>query len=304
MNLLKKFKVGLSRTRELTIGKLSNLLLKKDLDEDTIEELEEALLEADLGVDTVDELVEKLQQDWKNRNKKEDVSPKELLKSTLKSILDKAETQQVNRFSAKPWVIVLVGVNGSGKTTTAGKLAHKFKQMGKTTAIAAADTFRVAAIEQVGIWVKIGGARLISQKSGSDPAAVAFDALKSVYSKGEDVLIIDTAGRLQGSHNLMQELSKIVRVLKKLDNSAPHEVLLVIDSTTGQNGLSQAHGFKESANVSGLVITKLDGTSKGGIVIPVVRDLNLPVEYIGLGEKSDDLMNFEMETYIDALFER
>ena len=303
MNLLKRFRAGLARTRENTIGRITEIFRSGRIDEEVLEELEDALLEADVGVDTVDELIEKIRGTYKNNQGSEKQNPVEILKTDLIRFLNNHSPDSANRFSAKPWVILLVGVNGSGKTTTAGKLALYFGLQGKRTVIAAADTFRAAAVEQVEEWAKRGNARLVKQKTGADPASVAFDAYHSAKARGEDILIVDTAGRLQVKQNLMQELGKIYRVLKKQDPSAPHETLLVLDATTGQNGLSQAEGFTSIAGGTGLIITKLDGTARGGIVVPIRRRLNLPVEFIGLGEGVDDLQPFDAETFVNAIMD-
>lgn len=301
MGLFEKLKNGLARTRELTVGKLSEFLSGKKVDEDMLEELEEALLEADVGVNSVDQLIETIRAQVKLDKSCTSVQIGDLLRSELSTMMMGPESMGSARLTKKPWVIILVGVNGSGKTTTAGKLAQMFSMSGKTTAIAAADTFRAAAIEQVEVWAKRSGARLIKQATGADPAAVTFDAYQSVLARKEDVLIVDTAGRLQDKHNLMQELGKITNVLKRFDVNLPHEVLLILDAITGQNGLSQAHGFTRTAGVTGIVVTKLDGSAKGGVIIPILRDLQLPIEFIGLGEGVNDLYPFEAKAYADAL---
>jgi len=303
MNLLKRFKTGLARTRAGTIGRISDLLRPGKINEDILEELEEILLEADVGVDTVEEMINNLREHQSGRSSEEKLSPVEVLKSDLIARLESNDQVRTQRFSRKPWVILLVGVNGSGKTTTAGKLAHYFGLQGRKSVIAASDTFRAAAVEQVEEWAKRGGARLVKQTHGADPAAVSFDAYQSAKARGEDILIIDTAGRLQAKHNLMEELAKISRVLKKQEPTAPHEVILVMDATTGQNGLSQARGFTSAAGGTGLIVTKLDGTARGGVVIPIRQELGLPVEFIGLGEGLDDLQPFDAGTYVEAILE-
>jgi len=301
MGLFEKLKTGLARTRELTVVRLNDFFSGKKIDEDLLEELEEALLEADVGVDSVDQLIDTVREHVKQEKSRGSNQIGDILRSELSEMMIGPESKASNRLTRKPWVIILVGVNGSGKTTTAGKLAHKFSLEGKTTAIAAADTFRAAAIEQVEIWAKRSGARIIKQATGADPAAVTFDAYQSVLAHKEDVLIVDTAGRLQDKHNLMQELRKITNVLKRFDETLPHEVLLIIDAITGQNGLSQAHGFTRSAGVSGLVVTKLDGSAKGGIIIPILSQLKLPIEFIGIGESVNDMYPFDAKAYADAL---
>ncbi|MDP8240734.1 MAG: signal recognition particle-docking protein FtsY [Candidatus Hatepunaea meridiana] len=313
MNLLTRFKDGLQRTRTQTFSKIGAIFKSGKLDEDSIEELEDALLEADIGVSIVDDLIEKLKDEFANRKKDKNLSPAEILKSHLITILNNRHhtgtescqvlTPNTTRFSHKPWVILLVGVNGSGKTTTAGKLAYYYGLQGKKSVIAACDTFRAAAVEQIEVWAQRGGARLVKQKSGADPASVAYDAYKSTQARSEDLLIVDTAGRLQSKRNLMEELGKVARVLRKHDPTAPHEVLLVIDATTGQNGLSQARGFTSVAGGTGLIITKLDGTARGGVVVPIQSELGLPVEFIGLGEGVDDLHPFDAKVFVNAIFE-
>lgn len=301
MGLFEKFRNGLKRTREATVGSIAVLLRKNRIDEETLEELEEALLVADVGVATVEQLIEKLRQT--KVDDKEKSALIDLVKAELNGILrDNGYVPGVVTAN-KPEVILLVGVNGSGKTTTAGKLAYQFRQQGKKTVIAAADTFRAAAIDQLETWAERSGSRIVKTIPGADPASVTFDAYKSAIARDEDVLIVDTAGRLQAHRNLMEELGKIKRVVSRINPSAPHEVLLVIDSTTGQNGLSQARSFTEAAGVTGLVVTKLDGSARGGIVIPIRQELGLPIRYIGLGEAIDDLQPFDSELYVNALLD-
>ncbi len=303
MGLFDKLRSGLARTRELTVQKIAAVFGRGKIDESTLEELEEILLQADVGVKVTTELIEKLRDRKQYSDANNEVDPQEMLLESLRQTLVGSEVRNIERFSAKPWVILMVGVNGSGKTTTAGKLAYYFSTQGKRTVIAAADTFRAAAVEQLEEWARRSGARFIRQNDGADPAAVAFDAYQSAIARGDDVLIVDTAGRLQAKKNLMDELSKVRKVLNKFDETAPHEVLLVLDATTGQNGLSQARGFDSSAGVTGLVVTKLDGTARGGIIIPIRKELGIPVEFIGLGESIDDLQPFESKSYLNALFE-
>jgi len=302
MGLLDKFKEGLARTRAATIDKISSLFSSGKIDSATLEELEETLLQSDLGVETTDRLIAVLKKNSVKLRSEEGLTGKDLLKRELVDILQAGGTGAV-RFNNKPYVIMLVGVNGSGKTTTAGKLAYYFHLQGKRTVIAAADTFRAAAIEQMEIWAERGKARIVKSAFGADPGAVVFDAMQSAKSKGDDILIIDTAGRLQTKQSLMDELTKINRVLSRIDPTAPHEVLLVIDATTGQNGLSQARGFTSAVGVNGLIVTKLDGTARGGIVVPIHQELGLPIEFIGLGEGLNDLQPFSADLYVTALLE-
>lgn len=303
MNLFERFRTGMSRTREQTVGRIAEIFKRGKLTEEALEKLEEALLEADIGVDTVDELLVRLRVDLKDGPKSDNSEPVERLKNDLVALFSRGHQLHVGRFTQKPWVILLVGVNGSGKTTTAGKLAYFFGLQGKRSVIAAADTFRAAAVEQVEEWAERGNARLVKQQTGGDPAAVTFDAYQSTVARSEDVLIVDTAGRLQSKRNLMEELGKISRVLKRHDPTAPHEILIVIDATTGQNGLSQARGFTAASGGTGLVITKLDGTARGGVIVPIHRELGLPVEFVGLGENIDDLQPFAAPVFVNAIFD-
>ncbi|MBM3328301.1 MAG: signal recognition particle-docking protein FtsY [Calditrichaeota bacterium] len=298
MSLFNRIRAGLMRTREAATERLSVLFRRNQWDPDALEEVEELLLTADLGVAATDRLMEILRQAGRDVSSRLG-DPAARVKEALAEILNGLPPSP--KVDAKPYVILLVGVNGTGKTTTAGKLAHHFAQQGLRCAIAAADTFRAAAIEQLEVWAKRGGARLISQAPGADPAAVAFDAYSSCRAQGDDVLIVDTAGRLQARQNLMDELAKIRRVLGRLDPSSPHETLLVLDATTGQNGLSQARGFLASAGATGLIVTKLDGTARGGIVVPIRQELGLPITYLGLGEGISDLQLFDAKVYVDAL---
>ncbi|HHE46287.1 MAG TPA: signal recognition particle-docking protein FtsY [Bacteroidetes bacterium] len=303
MNLLQRFKTGLDRTRSHTVARIARIFKGGAIGESVLDEVEEALLEADVGVESTEMLIDNMRRYLTGSDARKKGNPVELLKADLVGIFDDTSRNGSRRFSCKPWVILLVGVNGSGKTTTAGKLSHHFRLQGKSTVIAAADTFRAAAVEQIEEWARRGGARLVKQQTGADPAAVAFDAYQSARSRGEDLLIVDTAGRLQAKRNLMEELAKISRVLKQQDPSAPHEVILVLDATTGQNGISQALGFTEAAGGTGIIVTKLDGTARGGVVIPIHKELGLPVEFIGLGEGLDDLQPFDAGLFVDAMLE-
>ncbi len=292
MDLFKKLKSGLKKTRESFFGRITSILKSKKLDEETLEELEELLIAADVGVEVVEEILEDLR-----REKPED--PLKYVKEKLLEILSLDPT--LNLPSTPPAVISTVGVNGSGKTTTCAKLAKIFIDEGKQVVLAASDTFRAAAIEQLKHWGDRVGATVIAHQEGADPAAVAFDAVRHAKARGKDVVIVDTAGRLHNKKNLMEELRKIHRVVAREVEGAPHEVLLVLDATTGQNGLVQAKVFKEIVNVSGIVITKLDGTAKGGIVVAIAKELGLPIKFIGIGEKEDDLREFNAEDFVNAL---
>ncbi|UOF89229.1 signal recognition particle-docking protein FtsY [Fodinisporobacter ferrooxydans] len=302
MGLFDKFKEGLTKTRTAFVEKVGSLMTgRKKIDDEFFEELEEVLITADVGVNTALELIEELR-DTVKRQKIEDAST---LQPVLKEKLAERMRQEVTglAFHAQGLtVIMVVGVNGVGKTTTIGKLAHRLKSQGKKVLLAAGDTFRAGAIEQLQIWGDRVGVDVIKHQSGSDPAAVIYDAIQAALARKADVLICDTAGRLQNKTNLMDELNKMYRVIKREMPEGPHEVLLVLDATTGQNALSQAKLFGETAGVTGLVLTKLDGTAKGGIVVAIRQELNLPVKFVGLGEKMDDLQEFDPESFIDALF--
>ncbi len=297
MNLINALKKGLSRTREsLNIG---GLLRRKDrLDEEFIEELEEILYQGDLGVEVTEGLIQSLRSHL-GGNGDESIARNILQQEMVKLFVQPAREEIV----VKPEVILLVGVNGCGKTTTAGKLAHRYVRRGKRVVLAAADTFRAAAIEQLEKWGERSGARVVRQVQGADSASVAFDAVKSACAKGEDVVIVDTAGRLHSKTNLMEELAKINRVLKKIDDGAPHQSLLVLDAVIGQNSIAQAKVFKEKVGITGLIITKLDGTAKGGAAFAVSRQFGLPIEYIGVGEGVEDLLEFDAEVFVAGLLE-
>ncbi len=294
---------GLTKTRTGLVDGITRTIGKRTrFDQDTLDELEELLILSDVGVETAEHLIEELEM----RSQKKEIETTEdvlnLLKSHLVSIFDDADAEPSNiNTDGKPKVISVVGVNGTGKTTTIGKLAHRFQQEGSSVILAAADTFRAAAIDQLEIWASRAGVDLIRNIQGSDPAAVAFDALKAAKSRQKDILIIDTAGRLHTKSNLMQELNKIHRILEREHPGAPHEVLLVIDATTGQNGLIQARQFARDAGVTGIALTKLDGTAKGGIVFSIAKKLGLPVRYVGVGEQLDDLQPFNPNEFVEAL---
>ena len=305
VSVSEKFKDGLSKTRNQFTSKVNDLVAKyRKVDEDFFEELEDLLLQADVGVETVMELMDALRFEVKRKNIKDTAGIQSVISEKLVEIYESGEDE----FSGLAFqesgltVILFVGVNGVGKTTTIGKLAHRLKQQGKTVMLAAGDTFRAGAIEQLQVWGDRVGVDVIKQSEGSDPAAVMYDAVRSAKSKGIDVLICDTAGRLQNKVNLMNELQKVHRVIEREVPGAPHEVLLALDATTGQNALIQAQAFKEATNVTGIVLTKLDGTAKGGIVLAIRNKLNIPVKFVGLGEKMDDLQPFDTEKYVYGLF--
>ncbi|MCE4956775.1 signal recognition particle-docking protein FtsY [Macrococcoides caseolyticum] len=300
-----KFKEGLEKSRENFQNKLNDLLaMYRTVDEDFFEALEEMLIQADVGFNTVMDLVESLRKEAKRRNITETADLREVIVEKIVEIYeqDDDELQKMNIQDDALTVILMVGVNGVGKTTTIGKLAHRYKTEGKHVMLAAGDTFRAGAIEQLQVWGDRVGVEVIKQKEGSDPAAVMYDAINAAKNRGADILICDTAGRLQNKANLMTELEKVKKVLSKAVPGAPHEVLLALDATTGQNALVQAKAFKEVTDVSGIVLTKLDGTAKGGIVLAIRNELHIPVKFVGLGEKLDDLQPFDAESYVYGLF--
>jgi len=301
-----KLRDGLSKTRESVVGKLTRLVTsRRSVDDDFLAELEEILLGADVGVDTTTEIVEGLRERAKTERYASSDELLSLLKDEMRQHLAGNGKTGEDPFVVdgdRPQVIMVVGINGVGKTTTIGKLAHGFVRAGKSVYIGAADTFRAAANEQLEIWAQRAGATLIRQQQGSDPAAVAFDTVRSAIAHTADVVIIDTAGRLHTKINLMEELRKIRRVVEKVIPTAPHEVLLVIDASTGQNGLQQAKQFSQAVGVTGLVLTKLDGTAKGGVVLAITKTLNVPVKYVGVGEGLEDLQPFDRDAFIDAMF--
>ena len=305
VSVSEKFKDGLSKTRNQFTSKVNDLVAKyRKVDEDFFEELEDLLLQADVGVDTVMELMDALRFEVKRKNIKDTAGIQSVISEKLVEIYESGE-EEFNGLAIQEsglTVILFVGVNGVGKTTTIGKLAHRLKQQGKTVMLAAGDTFRAGAIEQLQVWGDRVGVDVIKQSEGSDPAAVMYDAVRAAKSRGVDVLICDTAGRLQNKVNLMNELQKVHRVIEREVPGAPHEVLLALDATTGQNALIQAQAFKEATNVTGIVLTKLDGTAKGGIVLAIRNKLHIPVKFVGLGEKMDDLQPFDTEKYVYGLF--
>ena len=304
---IQRLRETLSKTREGIVARVARLVsARTTIDEETLEGLEEILLGADVGMDTATRVVDAIRKRVKEGGLAETSGLLPLLKEEiLRQFAGSGAGEPSDPFALparRPWVIMVVGINGVGKTTSIGKLAHQYVRAGNRVMIAAADTFRAAANEQIGVWAERAGASLIQQKPGADPAAVAFDAVHAAASRGADVIIIDTAGRLHTKVNLMEELRKIKRVIQKQDPAAPHEVLLVIDASTGQNGLQQAKQFGASVGVTGLILTKLDGTAKGGIVLAISRELNIPVKFIGVGERIDDLQPFDRSAFAEALF--
>ncbi|HLO12330.1 MAG TPA: signal recognition particle-docking protein FtsY [Pseudoneobacillus sp.] len=304
-SVTEKFKEGLTKTRDNFSSKVNDLVARyRKVDEDFFEELEEILIQADVGFDTVMKLIDELKMEVKRKNIQDSKDVQSVISEKLVNIYQEAdgESSEINIQENALTVILFVGVNGVGKTTTIGKLAHKYKEEGKTVLMAAGDTFRAGAIEQLEVWGERVGVEVIKQEAGSDPAAVMYDAIKSAKARNADILLCDTAGRLQNKVNLMKELEKVKRVIEREVPGAPHEVLLVLDATTGQNALIQAKTFKEATNVSGIVLSKLDGTAKGGIVLAIRNELKIPVKFVGLGEKMDDLQEFDAEKYVYGLF--
>jgi fused signal recognition particle receptor len=301
--LFDRIKSGLSRTKANLTEQLGDLFLgAKEIDDDLLEEIETTLLMADIGVEATTEIIERLTDRVERKQLKDAEALKEALKQELGDLLGGVE-HPLRLPEKKPAVILMVGVNGVGKTTTIGKLAKKYQTEGKSVMLAAGDTFRAAAVEQLQVWGERNNVPVVAQHTGADSASVIFDALQSAQSKGVDVLIADTAGRLQNKDNLMQELQKVVRVMQKLDPDAPHEVMLVLDAGTGQNAISQAKQFKESVGVTGITLTKLDGTAKGGIIFAIAKQFGLPIRFIGVGEQVDDLRPFEADEFVHALFD-
>lgn len=302
-SFLERMKEAVTRTRENLSERIEEAVsFTKEIDRNTLDDLEATLIGADLGSTTTKEVLGKLREKADRKQIKNVDELKRLLKEELLAILNSANTQPVQKVEGTPEVILVVGVNGTGKTTTIGKLAQVFRSQGKTVLLCAADTFRAAAIEQLEIWGERTGTEVIRTKAGGDPAAVLFDALQAASSRHTDYVIVDTAGRLHTKTNLMAELEKMRRTAQRIIPGAPHETLLVMDATTGQNGLQQARQFTGSAGVTGIVLTKLDGTAKGGVIVAICRELGLPVRYVGVGEKAGDLLPFDPKDFVDSLF--
>jgi fused signal recognition particle receptor len=301
MSLIEQFRSGLARSKSGFISRLGSLFRGGDLDEEFFEELEEILVSGDVGVQTSLKLVAQLREEIRLHKINEREQVRDLLGQLLKNMLSSGEG--VIDSAGKPLVILLVGVNGSGKTTSAAKLAALYRSAGNKVLLVAGDTFRAAAVEQLETWSERAGVEIIKQQAGSDPSALFFDAINSAQARGVDVVIGDTAGRLHNKYNLMEELNKIYRVIGRNLPGAPHQVLLVVDATTGQNAVAQAISFNESLPLTGLILTKLDGTARGGIVIAIQDLLDIPVRFIGTGEKIEDLAPFEADSFVDALLE-
>lgn len=295
-----RLKEGLTKTRKSFVEKVDSIFTGRKIDEETLEELEEILIASDVGTKASAEIIKTIREKSQKGEVSDVDSVKELLKKEMVSIL--GNSQPIMVYGDKPFVILAIGVNGVGKTTTIGKLAHRFYSQGLSVMFAAGDTFRAAGIEQLEIWAKRANAQLVKHQSGSDPAAVAFDAIAAARHRDVDVVIVDTAGRLHTKSPLMEELKKVKRVIEKAMTGAPQEVLLVVDATTGQNALRQAEMFNNAIGVTGVALTKLDGTAKGGIVFAIRKDFGIPVRLIGIGEKIDDLQDFNPQEFVEALF--
>ena len=298
-----RLRQGLAKTRDGLSSRLDQMFaVGKAIDQALLDEIETLLITSDFGMPVTEEVIQTLTKAMSRKSLKDAEAVREALKSTLVQMIEPSAVP-LPQSDAEPLVVLMVGVNGAGKTTTAGKLARRFKSEGRQVMLAAGDTYRAAAVEQLKTWGERNGVDVVAQQTGADSASVIFDALSSAKAKGADVLIADTAGRLQNKANLMQELEKIVRVMNRIDESAPHSVLLVIDGGTGQNALMQAREFKNSVPVSGLVVTKLDGTAKGGVMFALARELGLPIHFIGVGEQLDDLRHFDAKAYVEAIFD-
>jgi len=300
-----RLKQGLTKSRETWVQKIGAVFQNRQWDESSLDEMEESLITADVGVKATDKLMQALrrQSPGDSEDLAQDMSAK--LQTAMVEMLRGAVAAPLRApLSVRPWVVIFLGVNGVGKTTTIGKLAAQYRNEGKKVLLVAGDTFRAAAVEQLDAWGRRAGVDVVKHKAGADPSAVVFDGMQAAKSRNIDVLLIDTAGRLHTKVHLIEELKKIRRVIARELPGAPHETLLVLDATTGQNGLQQARVFKEATNISGIVLTKLDGTAKGGVIISIQEELGVPVQYIGVGEDVEDLQPFEAESFVQALFEK
>jgi len=303
-SLFDRMKEAVTRTRESLSERIEDIVaFGKEIDRDTLDDLEATLIGADLGTTTTHEILERLREKADRKQIADVGELKRLLKEELLAILNATPPKSAKAMPGEPEVVLVVGVNGTGKTTTIGKLAHALRSEGKSVLMAAGDTFRAAAIEQLEIWGQRTGVEIIKTKAGGDPSAVLYDAMTAAKARGTDYLIVDTAGRLHNKAHLMLELDKMRRTAQRIIPGAPHETLLVMDATTGQNGLQQARLFTEAAGVTGIVLTKLDGTAKGGVVVAISRELGLPVRYVGVGEKIGDLLPFDAQAFVNGLFD-
>ncbi|MCS6800525.1 MAG: signal recognition particle-docking protein FtsY [Chloroflexota bacterium] len=308
---LRKIDFGLRRTRDAVFQRVAAVFERRQIDDAFWEALEETLISADLSLSTTEELLSRLRERVREEGITDAHRAKQALQEEMSAVLREVEEEDDRPFEreprrfpdGRPFVLLIVGVNGTGKTTTIAKLAHRWHRQGKRVLIGAADTFRAAAIEQLKVWADRIGVQVVAHQPGADPGAVAYDAVEAGRSRGADVVIIDTAGRLHAKTNLMEELRKIRRVIAKVDPTAPHQVLLVIDATTGQNGILQTEAFAQAADIDGIVLTKLDGTAKGGIAFTIANELGLPIRYLGTGEQLDDLVDFDPAEYVRQLFE-
>ncbi len=304
-SFFQRLRKGLTKSRESWVRKLEGVLQGPTWGEQTIEAMEEILISADAGVQATQKLVDKVRESSPKDKWGIPMPPAIYLQKLITDMFKAPETKNLNRrFSETPWVVIFLGVNGVGKTTTIGKMAAASRREGKKTLVVAADTFRAAAIEQLEAWGERAGAEVIKHQAGSDPAAVVFDGINAARKRGSDLVLIDTAGRLHTKIHLIEELKKIRRVVAREQPGAPHETLLVLDATTGQNGLQQARVFKEAVEITGIVLTKLDGTAKGGIIIGIQEELGIPVQYVGVGEEIEDLQPFDPNSFVQALFDR
>ena len=304
-SFFQRLKDGLTKSRETWVQKIGSIFQNREWDEQSLDEMEESLLTADVGVKATQKLMDMLRglSPSGSEDLTQDMSS-QLQQAMVKLLQDSAAAPKVEALSLRPWVVLFLGVNGVGKTTTIGKLAAQYKTSGKKVLLVAGDTFRAAAVEQLEAWGRLAGVELIKHRAGSDPSAVVYDGIQAAKNRGIDVLLIDTAGRLHTKVHLVEELKKIRRVISREQPGAPHETLLVLDATTGQNGLQQAKIFKEATDIDGIVLTKLDGTAKGGVIISIQEELGVPVRYIGVGEDIEDLQPFEAKRFVEALFER
>ena len=303
-NFLTRIKQGLGRTRGQLADGLSQLFLgKKQIDEELLEDIETLLITADIGLEATAQIIDSITEKSERNELKDAASVHTLLKQELGDLLNTCQAPLEIDTLKEPYVILVVGVNGVGKTTTIGKMAKRFQSQGHSVMLAAGDTFRAAAVEQLQVWGERNQVPVVAQHTGADSASVIYDAVESARAKGVDIVIADTAGRLQNKDNLMTELEKVVRVMRKVDDTAPHEVMLVLDAGTGQNALNQAQVFQEVVGVTGISLTKLDGTAKGGVIFAIAKQLNLPIRFIGVGEQIDDLRPFESSEFVQALFD-